>query len=265
MNGVAANVDLAYEKMPEQALDEARFDHPSPAHHDASRAYVICTTPRSGSWLLCRQLVNAGLGVPSEYLNVTHMLPLCERWRIDPRDTRAYLRELRRRRTTANGVWGTKLLWTQYAERRNALKILLMRECRPILLYRDDIASQTVSLHLSYLTGIWDFDGTVYTVPRTDLTLGDEAHLRECERAILDQNRAWREFFAAQRLAPLVVRYEDVVADQAGAVSRVAALLGLDPSAYRVPPPEARETSFTPEIEAKRRALVDALRQRSAA
>jgi len=254
----------SYEKMPEQALDDTRFDQPAPARRDASRAYAICTTPRSGSWLLCRQLVNAGLGVPSEYFNVTHSMPLCARWGLDPRDTRAYAVELRRRRTTANGVWGTKLLWTQYAERRSALKIVVMRECRHILLYRDDIASQAVSLHLSYLTGMWDFDGTIFTVPRTDLSFGDEAHLRECEQTIHAQNRAWHELFAAMHIAPLTVRYEDLVADQSGTVARIAEWLGLDAGEFHVPTPEPRETSFPPEIEARRRELVVAWRARGA-
>jgi hypothetical protein len=49
--------------------------------------------------------------------------------------------------------------------------------------------------------------------------------------------------------------YEDIVADQAGAVKRVATLVGLAPSEYRIPPTEARETSFPPELEERRRAL----------
>jgi hypothetical protein len=50
--------------------------------------------------------------------------------------------------------------------------------------------------------------------------------------------------------------YEDIVADQAGAVKRVAALVGLAPAEYRVPPPEPRENAFAPELEERRRALV---------
>src|SRR5205814_3422969 len=29
----------------------------------------ICSTPRSGSYMLCRYMINAGLGVPHEYFN----------------------------------------------------------------------------------------------------------------------------------------------------------------------------------------------------
>ena len=259
---------ITYEKMPEFELDAARFDQPSVAGARPDRAYAICSTPRSGSWLLCRQLVNAGLGVPSEYFNVTHSVPLGRRWKLDERDTLAYLRALREKRTTPNGVWGTKLLWTQYADRRAALKIALLRECRHVFLYREDVVPQAVSLHLSQLTGIWDFDGTVCTAPRTDIPWGDPAHLDECARTVRDQNRRWRELFVARGIEPLVVRYEDLVVDQPGTVGHIARWLGLDASEYRVPPPEPRDTAFPADIEERRRTLVaqwrDALAARGA-
>ena len=256
---------VPYEKMPEFDLLEARFDQSPAGPRDDARAYVICSTPRSGSWLLCRQLINAGLGVPSEYFNVLHAAPLCARWRVDARDTRAYLNKLRAMRTTPNRVWGTKLLWTQFAERRSALKVELLGDSRLVYLYRDDIATQAVSLHLSCLTGVWDFDGTVSTYPRTDLAWGDHAHLAECDRTIRRQNTSWHELFASRRSEPLVVRYEDFIADQPGTLVRIAEALGLAPSEYCLPPPEPRDSAFPPEIEMRRKSLVAEWRSRRAA
>jgi hypothetical protein len=89
-----------YVKPTEYELDDARYDQPVLVAGVPRRDYVICTTPRCGSWLLCRQLFNAGLGVPSEYFNVRHVVELSRRWGLDPRDTRAYLDALRARRTT---------------------------------------------------------------------------------------------------------------------------------------------------------------------
>src|SRR6201996_8890042 len=40
----------------------------------------ICSTPRSGSYLLCRYMINAGLGVPHEYFN-----PIIIQQQIAPR------------------------------------------------------------------------------------------------------------------------------------------------------------------------------------
>lgn len=256
---------LPYDKVSEAALDAVRYDQPRATSHRADRSYVICTTPRSGSWLLCRQLFNAGIGVPSEYFGIDHINALYARWRLDPRDTRAYLRALREHRTTPNGVFGTKLLWAQFADRRAALKIELLGHARLLYLFREDLAPQVVSLHLSIITGRWGFDATTAPMRRGDIAIGDERHLGECERLIREQQHAWRELFDGRGLAPMRMRYEDVVDDQPGSVERVARLLGLAPGEYRIPAPEPRETPFPPEIEARRRTLVAQWRSRRAA
>ena len=39
----------------------------------------ICSTPRSGSYMLCRYMINAGLGVPHEYFNPIIMREIAPR------------------------------------------------------------------------------------------------------------------------------------------------------------------------------------------
>src|SRR5271166_5514597 len=39
----------------------------------------ICSTPRSGSYMLCRYMINAGLGVPHEYFNPVIMREIAPR------------------------------------------------------------------------------------------------------------------------------------------------------------------------------------------
>jgi LPS sulfotransferase NodH len=169
------------------------------------------------------------------------------------------------RRTTPNGVFGTKLLWAQFADHRPALRIALLQNARLIYLSRRDLAPQVVSLHLSMVTGRWGFDATTVSIRSDDVEIGDLAHLAECEARILQQQRAWRDLFAGLRVAPMELVYEDVVADQPGAVVRIAKALGLAADEYRVPPPEPRETPFPPEIEAQRHRLVAAWRAKRAA
>src|SRR5438067_4435859 len=43
------------------------------------RKVFICSTPRSGSYMLCRYLINAGLGVPHEYFNPIIMRQIAPR------------------------------------------------------------------------------------------------------------------------------------------------------------------------------------------
>lgn len=253
-----------YEKVSEFELDGARYDQPPLAPGRRRLTYVLCTTPRSGSWLLCRQLINAGIGVPSEYLNEAHVVPLCARWGVDPRDTRAYLHALYARRTTPNGAWGTKLMWTQFAERRGTLKATLLGRSLLIHLVRGDVVAQAASMLASWVTGLWGFEATPTTAPRTDLAWEDPRQLALVEQAMVRENARWAEFFASRRLAPLVIRYEDLVADQAGTVVRVARALGLDEDGFRVPPSEPREDALPADIEARRRALIERVKRERA-
>ena len=252
--------DAGYLKVSEFELDEARYDQPPLAAGVERRDYVICTTPRCGSWLLCRQLFNAGLGVPSEYFNERHVVALARRWGVDPRDTRAYLTALQAHRTMPGGAWGTKLMWTQFVERRSALKIALMGRALAIFLVRDDVTAQAASMLVSWTTGLWDFHPTPTTTPRDDLRW-DPAELASVEQAMVRDNGLWREFFRSRRIEPLVISYERLVADQAGTVARVADALGLARDAYRVPPNEPRESALAPDIDARRRALIERVRR----
>ncbi|HEY8244110.1 MAG TPA: Stf0 family sulfotransferase [Casimicrobiaceae bacterium] len=249
----------AYLKPTEYELDEARYDQPALATDVPRREYVICTTPRCGSWLLCRQLFNAGLGVPSEYFNLRHIVALASRWNIDPRDTRAYLDALKARRSTSNGAWGTKLMWTQFAERRSALKIELMGRALALYLVRDDVTAQAASLLVSWTTGLWDIHPIPTTPPRDDLRF-DMAELASLERVMASENAQWRDLFRSRRIEPMVISYESLVADQAGTVSRIAQALGYAESEYRVPPAEPRESATPADVDARRRALIERAR-----
>ena len=254
-----------YEKVSEFELDDARYDQPPLAAERPRRSYVICTIPRSGSWLLCRQLYNAGIGVPSEYFKPEHIAALSVRWGADPRDVRAYLHVLQAHRTTPNGAWGTKLMWNELKRHRATVKIELMSRALPIFLVRGDTTSQAASMLVSWITGIWGFGTTPTTSPRADLDW-DPRKLPPIEDAIRREYGMWREFFASRRVTPFVVNYEAFVADQPGTVARFAQALGFADGEFRLPPPEPRENAFPADIEARRREIIEhARRERPAA
>ena len=83
-----------------------------------ARPYLVASTPRSGSGLLCRGLAAApGAGSPLEYFNPVHRGLLTERW--GTRDGLAgYVRDLYARRTTSSGVFAAKVHWDQLASLR---------------------------------------------------------------------------------------------------------------------------------------------------
>lgn len=253
--------DRRYEKIPEMEIDDARFDQPPPDPSRARRRYVISSTQRSGSFVLCRQLINAGLGVPQEYFNRLHIKALSTRWNIRDAGTARYVDDLHEKRTTPNGVWGLKLQWPQFKQVRVDLERTLWGDARTILLYREDLDAQAVSLHISFVTGIWGFDMTRTTEPSRTNALGDFDHVLHCRRLIEFEYDAWQQFLAKRGVEPLVIRYESFVRDQPGYVKRIADWLGVDAGEYWLPPAEPREAGLSAEIEAARASLLERLRR----
>ena len=106
--------------------------------------YVVCTTMRSGSGLLCHGLRGTGLaGVPAEYFHPRQRARLAERWRCSD-TTAGYIRELRARRSGPNGVFGLKL-HSHQMRNLDALDSLLPG-AGYVRLRRRDIDAQAVSL-----------------------------------------------------------------------------------------------------------------------
>src|SRR5690242_16034010 len=98
--------ELVYEEVviTERAVNGIEFDQPPSA---PTRRLIICTTPRSGSYLLARQLIRAGIGIPHEYLNPVNISV------IAARSCGSYLDWVEHNRTTPNGVFAAKLHWPQ--------------------------------------------------------------------------------------------------------------------------------------------------------
>ena len=55
-----------------------------PAFAGEPKKLFICSTPRSGSYLLCRYMINTGLGVPHGYLNPIIMRQIAPRLGLGP-------------------------------------------------------------------------------------------------------------------------------------------------------------------------------------
>src|SRR5215469_12777515 len=50
----------------EQEVNSEAFDQPVSR---VGAKIIICSTPRTGSYLLCRAMIHAGIGIPHEYFN----------------------------------------------------------------------------------------------------------------------------------------------------------------------------------------------------
>jgi LPS sulfotransferase NodH len=74
------------------------------------RSYLVCSVQCAGSWLLCHALQDtAVLGIPAEYFHRGDEPFWRDRWGAASED--GFLRAVQREPATANGVWGSKMMW----------------------------------------------------------------------------------------------------------------------------------------------------------
>ena len=143
--------------------------------------------------------------------------------------------------TSANGVFGAKLMWGYFGDFMELMRGIprfaamgdgsLLAAAFPGLRYvfvsRNDKVRQAVSLWRALQTGVWrsEHDGAdpdarvVYSFDAID-------HLLDQLRRNED---AWRGFFFRTGQRPLTLLYEDVAGDLEGSVRRVLDDLGVAP------------------------------------
>lgn len=235
--------------------------------HDAveptatTTTYLICTTPRSGSNLLCDRLTATGvLGTPTEYLEMNLAVAyLTNRWRVD--NLLDYLETLKAKRTGSNGVFANKVHWRQVTalsdliwpgtdgpsiESCAAVLDLLFPNSYLVHLRREDRLAQAVSLFKAFGTGAW----SSYFEQRRDLPDYDFASILSHYRALVWEEVSWEAFFQAAGVTPLRLTYRMVVDDPTGSVQSIADHIGIDADIDELPAPtlERQRTSWNDEI-----------------
>jgi LPS sulfotransferase NodH len=216
---------------------------------EITRSVLICSVPRTGSWLLAEALEETGrCGHPREYFRTDYESIYAREWKLPAgHDFAAYLAAVRRAGSTPNGVFATKLHWEQYAAALPRLRSLsppgraaddLLRDHFPapvlVRLHRTDTAAQAVSWYRAiHLDVWWQLDDP--TARPDDRLPGepDLAEIERLERRIIDQDEQWAALLADTALDLVLVTYEELSADYPAAVARVLAAAGLP----GVPPP----------------------------
>jgi trehalose 2-sulfotransferase len=232
------------------------------------RKLFICSTPRSGSYLLCRYMINAGLGVPHEYFNPIIMREIAPRlgltsaieglkWRRrTPMDrlpfgkvaraaevdfVEKYIAALIPRRCQL-GVFAAKIHFGQYARvLDNPVGHKLLNNGVFVHLYREDLLGQAISTNVARATGRWGIDDTVTTPPATSLDLFDASALDRTVEELAMDDLQWRVFLARNGVSTVSISYEQVCRDPFGFVTELAGKLGIDPGLLRRGYSEERE------------------------
>ena len=181
-------------------------------------SYIVCTTPRSGSGLLCEALWNTQLaGKPDEYFYRENL----KRW--GAKSYADYIDAIIEHGTTPNGVFGLKLMWAQVRPlqikvflraphlaklRMPILLGSLFSDPRYIWLTRRDKLRQAVSFHRAMKTrNFRSVDGDTEEPSQTPDF--DFRAIHRWMKRLERWDACWQSFFDANRIAPLVVVYED--------------------------------------------------------
>ena len=228
-------------------------------------SYIICTSPRSGSTLLCGLLAATGVaGRPGSHFHE----PSLDGWfdayglagrafRTQPEALRAVFDAVRERGTGGTGLFGLRMQQGSFAFFLEQLAVLhpdrpsdaarIKAEFGPTLfvhLTRPDKLDQAISRVRAEQTGLWhrNADGTELErlSPPAEPHYDPGAIARHRDD-LAAHDAAWTTWFEDENIDPLRIRYDDLAGDPRGTLARVLSALGLDPEAAgAIQPPTAK-------------------------
>ena len=188
----------------------------------ASSSYVILSTPRSGSNLLCRGLESTNLaGMPREYLSPEGTFWTRHGKGADPGE---YVDRLLVERASPNGVFGAKVSWRHLRHFERACRTTpryqqtplpdilsdLFPELRYLRITRSDKLRQAISFWKAYQTGVWGLGAAKERRPARPAAFDYEGITRVL-RMLVDHEAGIDEFFARSGISPFTVVYEELV------------------------------------------------------
>jgi len=206
---------------------------------NAAISYIIASVQRSGTHLLCSILESTGIaGFPREHFLSKPGETWEKRWGAPSRV--AYVQNVLRQNTGANGVFGTVVMWSYFErmlemlreipayKKLNEPQLLAAVFCQPkyIWMRRRNHVEQAVSWAIACQTGIWtqnvEEKSQPQAIPKFDFKVIDEW----CNR-IEAHDKGWEGYFNQNQIEPLILFYEDVVASHCAAAKRVLEFLRL--------------------------------------
>jgi trehalose 2-sulfotransferase len=209
------------------------------------RSLVICTLPRSGSYMLCDGLTQTEkLGYAAEYYSAAHRL-FYERLvgKDKAQNYDIVFDYIMRMGTTPNGVFAVKVLFHQLVTLREnfdrcsfypdiaplqLLDRLLPNPCYLHLIRRDKLR-QAISYHRAISSGVWwRFDASQTRAEATRPEFNQRA-IAHWLHTMTVWEKGWAEMLRHVRGPVLTLYYDDVVADYAGAMRKVHELVGIPP------------------------------------
>ncbi len=229
--------------------DEIRIEDDRP-NYELKEAYVICTTPRSGSNLLSFTLEQQGLGIPREYLNPSRKdvyLYFSHHQQTQFEISQQYLNHderlsqlqniIQNNRCSENGIFGTKLMVKDLyfePERFELFQQNMKVPTKYIVLKRRNIVEKAISMYFAFETEQWIVNHQ--EKPTLDLIPYDYQKIAHYMTGLKEANQFWDTLFPNSSSNALVVYYKDLVRDFRGTIQNINTFLGHDGLPIPEPP-----------------------------
>lgn len=248
------------------SMPEARFD-----------AYVICTSPRSGSTLLCALLAATGRsGVPDSHFHDPSVASWAKEYGLTASDTapdlatlRAIFAAARKRGTGKTGMFGLRLQRRSFDFFLQQVTLLhpgltddaalIQAEFgRTLFIYltRPNKLEQAISFVKATQTGLWHRapDGTeIERLSAPQDPVYDPVAISGQLADLTAQDAEWRGWFDQQNIQPFTISYNDLAHDPLAVLAAVLHELGLDATlAQGIGPPVAKLADATSRVWADR-------------
>jgi LPS sulfotransferase NodH len=161
-----------------------------------------------------------------------------------------YVRRVLQDNTTANGMFGTVVMWSYFDRMLQMLRDIpkynaldganllasVLRQPKYVWLRRRNRVEQAVSWAIACQTGLWAQKAGEKPRPRAALPKFDFKVVDEWCNRIAEHNAAWANYFRENRIEPLTLFYEDVAANNRTAVERVLEFLNVPPARIEIAP-----------------------------
>jgi LPS sulfotransferase NodH len=224
------------------------------ANSSVPGAVLVCTTPRSGSWLLSDLLERTQkIGMAQEYFHVNYVAAVAQQHGLASRAiTGEYLGEITRRTQSEGRIFSSKLHWLQINQLVDALRLVhpdlaAAQKTAPELidaswpgtrylyLTRRDKARQAISLFRALRSDVWweraDEPGAAVPTEGEPEPIPDYLAIRWLEDDLAWQEAEWRRYFEVFGLEAFKVVYEELCAEPGRIVGAALEWLGVETTA----------------------------------
>ncbi|MEL6780349.1 MAG: Stf0 family sulfotransferase [Cyanobacteria bacterium J06597_16] len=213
-----------------------------------ANSYMVCSTVRSGSTLLCKTLAQLkGCGQPTEYFH-RHTIQRLSLYN-NPEKFLSYCEDIFQQSLINNGTFGLKMHWRQledfftlarqvpqlktYSDK--AILDAIFPGLTFVYLRREDVVAQAVSAAIATQTGRWEKpakgEHSCKTSAPDKPVKFQPWHIYEWDQAFKEQNQHWQQFFTDNQLTPHAVVYETLVASFSQEINSVLDYLNLSTEA----------------------------------